>query len=273
MKSWRKHEFPACHAPRSIGDRLVAEKNPSVLDALKVEYMLGVLANNATPRDGDLKHRYLLHHPYVRFGLMTNDRKRPEIVSVGSGNGHTEALLHRRFGVKIWCCDPEPECYADYVEDARIEPDYKTANDLVDDPERAGLIGTCGLFLGWTWYDGQGMYGDSPWDLECVKLLRPEWIVMVYGSCGASGSKALHRFMRNCGAPAAPDFGGGPDYEMPEDRYVLQHHHTVWQKKGNDVYKFTVALLVRSGCMCLPKKHMSSRLPHDHEYVPGIAQQ
>jgi len=211
---------------------------------------------------------------YVGYALETNGKKHNyKIVSVGSGNGSMEFKLCEKLNFPIEnmiCVDPEPESYKEYPTDQKyLPPSYKTVSELIHDQK--DLIGTCGVFINWSYPNMIHESKSTYWDLEAISLLNPEWIVVVYAKCGAAGSFALHKFLNKYGAPndtkiyanLQENVTAGLDYKTSD--YNTMHHHTIWERTGVDIKTCTAALLVRKKCRSLPKWYLKNNLPFDHE--------
>jgi hypothetical protein len=116
-----------------------------------------------------------------------------EIISVGSGNGKPEKYLKNNGYPNIICI--EPKIFSHNVEKIiHIKPDYNTVDEII--LEKQLLIGNCSLMIIWP----SGEYTeDCGYDIDAIKKLKPNRILVLYENTGYSGSNELRKFLDNPG--------------------------------------------------------------------------
>lgn len=128
-----------------------------------------------------------------------------EFASIGSGNGKIEKWLVDETGATITCVDPDPTAYT--PGQVMIAPEFSKVDGLIS--SRPDSVGNIGVLLVWpSPNDGGGFGSDDAddaddaddeskvgYDLEAIQKLNPPVIVLMYASCGASGSEDLQEWV------------------------------------------------------------------------------
>ena len=140
------------------------------------------------------------------------------LISVGSGFGYLERETKKLIpGREMILIDPAPDSYKSPLplgvkqdqDQVRacfgLSPNYPLLKDLFVD--RPGLfVGNASLLL-LNWSD----YGDEPYDLGAILLLRPRAIFLITHKGECANSKQLHRYFR----------------EEGKERYICEKRFTV----------------------------------------------
>ncbi len=131
------------------------------------------------------------------------------VVSVGSGNGTTEALARvffmnerpprkkKMMPPEIIGVDPKPQNYypasPEIWETFSVKPSFATVSDLVIN--RPELVGKCVMWLIWAPY-------FLEFDMEALVLLQPTHIVIHTDLMGTACSPSFNRWLsKGCGIP------------------------------------------------------------------------
>jgi hypothetical protein len=129
-------------------------------------------------------------------GRINKNVDNPLWVSVGSGDGNIEAELENRTGKKFICIDPDPQSYSDTVV---RPPNYKTVQDMLSDTnldlyhQENPII----AFINWP------SPNSSDYDIETIRILKPDFVVTVVEVTGASGGKCFLSWLNKCGINTA----------------------------------------------------------------------
>jgi hypothetical protein len=111
------------------------------------------------------------------------------VVSIGSGNGHVERQIEKRFGKQIYCVDPN------HVENTNQDL-YKTSEYdnvfrfLDAHPECKSHSTT---FVNWS------TPNDSTYDYEAIRALDSDNVLIVFESTGSGGGTVLQKWLNYCG--------------------------------------------------------------------------
>ena len=105
-----------------------------------------------------------------------------KIVEVGSGNGHLAKVISSIAKTKVITIDPLEEKFLGNTEQKSdfdyVETYLKTNNADIDY-----------LVLNWT------NPNDGSYDVDAIQKLKPENIILLYASCGAAGTRDLHKWI------------------------------------------------------------------------------
>lgn len=122
-----------------------------------------------------------------------------EFASIGSGNGKIEKWLVDETDATITCVDPDPTAYT--PGQVMIAPEFSTVDGLIS--SRPDSVGNIGVLLVWPSPNSGGGFGFDDadeeskvgYDLDAIQQLNPPVIVLMYASCGASGSEDLQEWV------------------------------------------------------------------------------
>lgn len=119
------------------------------------------------------------------------------IVSVGSGNGYLEQLLHNEFPEREFLC-VEP-VFNGWLSLPDEELGMKPVCATVDDSTLDHVVGNCVMLLFWPSPNANG------YDVEAIERLQPEALIVTYGPCGCAGSDNLRKLLDDNGEHAGLD--------------------------------------------------------------------
>lgn len=152
------------------------------IDQSSIQYYEKYLKDRERPPSGNFSSVQLVTQ------FFENIPKSLSVISVGCGVGSIEYFLSQN-GYSIYGIDPEPESFKKYTSDSgHIRPVCDTVPNFIKKyPE---MVGKCSLMLIWP------SPGDSFYDLESIKLLKPLFIYIFYDKLGGAGGAALHRWLK-----------------------------------------------------------------------------
>lgn len=121
------------------------------------------------------------------------------VVSVGSGNGITEALTREFCGsisTEIIAVDPFPNMYCPAEDELwktfSIKPLFPTVSELI--LKRPKIVGNCVMWLIWPPY-------FLEFDFEALILLQPTHLVILTDLMGTGCSPTMNFWLSQCGIP------------------------------------------------------------------------
>jgi hypothetical protein len=134
---------------------------------------------------------YLTHLSLDKIAaIIAESDKTIPWISVGSGNGYVEAVLHKKTRRSVTCVDPHPTEWLPYDPELKTEPQYVSVASLITAEPK--VVGACNLILCWPYSEA------STFDLKAIRDLQPLSIVivlMVAGRTGKAGGFSLHHWM------------------------------------------------------------------------------
>jgi len=164
--------------------------------------------------------------------------KNPNIVSVGSGFGVTEAQLEKRYKCTIITVDPLNEEF-----EKPEDPNQSVKPPMVPNCEEyRKAYPTSNLLMILDWPSPN----DATYGIKAIELLQPEVLVIRYASCGAAGSTALHFFLSTCDCPHSHVVIMLAEAQMKstmDGRYHLKYMQENPVEGTVDIVKFTTVTL------------------------------
>ena len=117
------------------------------------------------------------------MGLGVGYKNKKKIVEVGSGNGHLAKFISGITKTKVITIDP---LIQKFLGNTEAKSDYKDVDAYLKTNENADINY---LVLNWT------NPNDGSYDVDAIQKLKPENIILLYSSCGAAGTKDLHKWI------------------------------------------------------------------------------
>ena len=104
-------------------------------------------------------------------------------MEVGSGNGHLAEFISKMLKTDVITIDP---LIQKFLGNTEAKSDYKDVDAYLKTNENADINY---LVLNWT-NPNAGSY-----DVDAILKLKPENIILLYASCGAAGTRDLHKWL------------------------------------------------------------------------------
>ena len=128
------------------------------------------------------------------------------VFEVGSGNGKFAYYYNKLENNKIVCIDPEPLSYNKGR--LYLKPKYSYVTELIK--EQPYVVGNCQLLIIWS-------TPSDDYDMEAIKLLKPQKMIVLYDESGTAGGSDFHDYISD-----------GCDKEYIEKKVCCKTHYVAF---------------------------------------------